>query len=288
MRIAIASGKGGTGKTTVAASLASVWDGPAIVADMDVEAPNLHLFVHPALSEEETVFLEVPRLEESLCIACGRCRDICRFKAIALFGKRLALFPDMCHGCGGCFAVCAQKALAPAQRELGMLQSGMALGQRFIMGRSRIGEAMTPPLLRAVLNRIEGMLEDAPADVLLDSPPGVSCPAMTVAREADVVLLVAEPTPFGFHDFRLAHQAVRELGKPVAVAVNRAGPGTAELAEYCGRHGLPILMELPFEPCAARTYARGELIAEASPAWRERFVTLASRLRDFSRKAKDA
>ena len=288
MRVVIASGKGGAGKTCVTASLAAIWDAPLVAVDTDAEAPNLHLFLPPQIAETKTAMLDVPNMDAEKCVHCEKCRNICTYKAIASFAGRITLFPDMCHGCGGCFAVCAQKALAPAQRELGMLQSGMALGQRFIMGRSRIGEAMTPPLLRAVLNRIEGMLEDAPADVLLDSPPGVSCPAMTVAREADVVLLVAEPTPFGFHDFRLAHQAVRELGKPVAVAVNRAGPGTAELAEYCGRHGLPILMELPFEPCAARTYARGELIAEASPAWRERFVTLASRLRDFSRKAKDA
>ena len=281
MRIAIASGKGGAGKTTVAASLAAVWNGPLILVDMDVEAPNLHLFLHPDLSAEEKVFLEVPRLEEDRCIACGKCRNICRFKAIALFGKRLSIFPDMCHGCGGCFAVCGQNALVEAKRELGVLREGTALGHRFLMGRSRIGEAMSPPLLRALQNRLDSMLLSASADVLLDSPPGVSCPAMTVAREADMILLVAEPTPFGFHDFRLAHQAVRSLGKPIAVVVNRAGLGDAQVAEYCREHELRILAELPFDPDAAGSYSRGELVARTSPEWHERFIALASNVRDF-------
>lgn len=281
MRIAVASGKGGAGKTSVTASLASVWNRPLIVADMDVEAPNLHLFLHPEFFKEETVFLNVPFLDKELCTGCGKCRDICRFKAIALFGKRLNIFPDMCHGCGGCFAVCCENALEPAQRELGVFLEGVALGHRFLMGRSRIGEAMSPPLLRALQKQVQMLLQDIQADVLLDSPPGVSCPAMTVARESDMVLLVAEPTPFGFHDFQLAYQAVSRLGKPVAVVINRVGLGDDRVAEYCRACGLPILAELPFETAAAEAYSRGELIACMSLEWRERFAALASKLQDF-------
>ncbi len=160
MRIAIASGKGGAGKTTVTASLASVWEGPFIAVDADVEAPNLHLFLPPRLEGTETVGLEVPILDPERCTRCGACRDICRYKAIAQFASRLTIFPDMCHGCGGCFAVCPSGALTPGSRELGVLEHGTVLEGRgrFLMGRSRIGEAMTPPLLRVLRGRLDGML----------------------------------------------------------------------------------------------------------------------------------
>ncbi|WP_300832234.1 4Fe-4S binding protein, partial [uncultured Bilophila sp.] len=171
MRIAIASGKGGAGKTTVTASLASVWEGPFIAVDADVEAPNLHLFLPPRLEGTETVGLEVPILDPERCTRCGACRDICRYKAIAQFASRLTIFPDMCHGCGGCFAVCPSGALTPGSRELGVLEHGTVLEGRgrFLMGRSRIGEAMTPPLLRVLRGRLDGMLEEAPGDALIDS-----------------------------------------------------------------------------------------------------------------------
>lgn len=288
MRIAIASGKGGAGKTTVTASLASVWEGPFIAVDADVEAPNLHLFLLPRLEGAETVGLELPILDPERCTRCGACRDICRYKAIAQFASRLTIFPDMCHGCGGCFAVCPSGALTPGSRELGVLEHGTILEGRgrFLMGRSRIGEAMTPPLLRALRGRLDGMLEEAPGDALIDSPPGVSCPAMTVGLDADAVLLVAEPTPFGFHDFKLAHQAFRQLGKPVAVAMNRAAmpdnaAGDESLRAYCREKGLPLLAELPFDRAAAEHYAGGQLVAATSPAWRSRFEALRDALRAF-------
>ena len=184
MRIAIASGKGGAGKTTVTASLASVWDRPFIAVDTDVEAPNLHLFLPPAVEASETVGLEVPILDPERCTLCGACRAICRYKAIAQFASRLTIFTDMCHGCGGCFAVCPSQALTPGSRELGVLDQGTVLEGRgrFLMGRSRIGEAMTPPLLRALRKKLDLMLTAIPADALIDSPPGVSCPAPNANR----------------------------------------------------------------------------------------------------------
>lgn len=295
MRIAIASGKGGAGKTTVAASLAAVWDSSFVAVDTDVEAPNLHLFLSPEIRNSETVALEVPVLKADRCTACGACRDICRYKALALFGNRLAVFPDMCHGCGGCFAVCPEQALEVGARELGVLEEGIIPGSRgrFLMGRSRIGEAMTPPLLRALQRHLDRMPDLQKGDALLDSPPGVSCPAMTVVRDADLILLVAEPTPFGLYDFRLAHMAFEPLRKPMAVVINRIDmpgneSGDQEARRYCAEQGLPVLAELPFERTAAEAYARGNLLAHVASKWRTRFETLRTALRAFATEVRHA
>ncbi len=283
MRIAVASGKGGAGKTSVTASLAYVWDSALIVVDADVEAPNLHLFLPPRIDVRQACALSVPLLIPDLCTHCEQCRDICAYKAIAAFAGKICLFPDMCHGCGGCFAVCPAGALQYGQRELGFLESGTVLDERvrFLMGRSRIGEAMTPPILRHEFIRLEEMLASAPTstDVLIDAPPGVSCPVMTVARDVDMILLTADSTPFGFHDFRLAHQALLPLHKRVCVVINRAGlegnaAGDAAVREYCAEHDLPLLGALPFERVAAEQYAKGGLLATLSPLWQQRFEDL--------------
>ncbi len=301
MRIVIASGKGGAGKTTVSACLAGQWERDLLLVDADVEAPNLHLLLHPHLEEPEPVYLEVPELVTEKCTGCGACRPMCAYGAIAMMGAKPMYFPDMCHGCGGCFAVCPEQALRVAQRELGVLLQGAVVAggkqSAFLMGRTRVGEAMTPPLLRAQERKLAGMLAAHPADVLMDAPPGVSCPAMTAARGADAVLLVAEPTPFGFYDFRLAHAAFAQLECPVAVVVNRAGmEGNTEcendLRKWCADTQLPVLAELPFQRAAANAYAHGLPPTEAQGAtgheWRQRFAELASKLRAFAEGANHA
>ena len=296
MRVVIASGKGGAGKTCVTASLAAIWDAPLVAVDTDAEAPNLHLFLPPQIAETKTAMLDVPNMDAEKCVHCEKCRNICTYKAIASFAGRIALCLGMCHGWGGCFAVCPSGALIHAGRKLGEISSGTALdgSVRFLMGRTRIGESMTPPLLRQELRVLSDMLDDVPGDALIDSPPGVSCPAVTVAREADVILLVADPTPFGFHDFRLAHQAFLPMKRPVAAVINRAGAeGNAEGDEavrlYCREQNIPLLAELPFEREAAEQYASGRLLAELSPAWRRRFEHLRDALRalDATRGAKE-
>ena len=295
MRIVIASGKGGAGKTTVTACLAGQWTGDLLLADADVEAPNLHLLLHPDLEPPEPVFLEVPELAADVCTGCGACRPMCAYGAIAMLGAKPMYFQDMCHGCGGCFAVCPEHALRVARRELGALLLGkVRAGERsvpFLMGRTRVGEAMTPPLLRAQERKLADLLRAHPADVLMDAPPGVSCPAMTAARGADAVLLVAEPTPFGFYDFKLAHAAFAQLGRPLAVVMNRVGmEGNLacedELRAWCAGAGLPVLAELPFQRGAAEAYACGLPPTEAQGAigreWRQRFAGLAAKLRTFA------
>lgn len=282
MRIAVASGKGGAGKTSLVSSLAPVWERPLLLVDADVEAPNLHLFLHPEISREEAVTLPVPELNAEACTLCGRCREICSYKAIAKLGRRLKIFGDMCHGCGGCFAVCPANALRQGFRELGTLSEGKASGRSFLMGRTHIGEAMTPPLLRTLLRRASDLARGV--DTLIDCPPGVSCPAMTVVQRADLVLLAAEPTPFGFHDFSLAVQAFSRAKVPLAVVMNRAKmpgneAGDAQLRDFCRSRGLPLLAEVPFSRTAAEYGAQGGRLCDISEDWHSLFAALAQRLR---------
>ena len=276
MIYAIASGKGGTGKTTVTASLAVLWDRPVMAVDLDVEEPNLHLFLHPELTGEEPAFMEVPERDPERCTLCGQCADFCQFKALSVMGKTLLIFPEMCHGCGGCLLVCPEVALRPGGRELGQIVSGNFRAGRiedagFLMGRLRVGEAMSPPLMRQVKARLP---QGGATDVLIDSPPGVSCPAVNAVMDADVVVLVTEPTPFGLHDFRLAVQAFRPLGKPLGAVINRAGIGDTTVQDFCRAEGIPVWAQLPFNRAVAEAYSRGEVAASAVPEMRAMLLAL--------------
>ena len=283
MIVAIASGKGGTGKTTVAASLAWVWDRPVTAVDLDVEEPNLHLFLKPEISGRETATMEVPVADESKCTYCRACSDLCQFKAISVLGSVLLTFPDMCHGCGGCMAVCPEKALSPGTRELGEISWGSAAGRiGFFMGRLRVGEAMSPPLMRAVIAKLEQTRQEAASDVIIDAPPGTSCPAVNAVLPSDLILLVTEPTPFGFHDFRLAHEAFAPLGKPMGAVINRAGLGDHSVQDYCRSKQLPILVEIPFERRLAEAYSKGQVLAETLPDMRNTFTALMAGLRGLA------
>jgi MinD superfamily P-loop ATPase len=283
MIVAIASGKGGTGKTTVAASLAWVWDRPVTAVDLDVEEPNLHLFLKPEISGRETAAMEVPVADESKCTYCRACSDLCQFKAISVLGSVLLTFPDMCHGCGGCMAVCPEKALSPGTRELGEISWGSAAGRiGFFMGRLRVGEAMSPPLMRAVIAKLEQTRQEAASDVIIDAPPGTSCPAVNAVLPSDLILLVTEPTPFGFHDFRLAHEAFAPLGKPMGAVINRAGLGDHSVQDYCRSRQLPILAEIPFERRLAEAYSKGQVLAETLPDMRNTFTALMAGLRGLA------
>lgn len=278
MRVVIASGKGGTGKTSVAASLAHIWPRDLVAVDLDVEEPNLHLFLHPDLSNSEPAYLMVPELDESLCTHCGACSDLCQFKAVSLMGEVLLAFPEMCHGCGGCVLVCPTGALTESRRELGQVRWGQAGDMRFVGGNLRVGEAMSPPLMRQVHAKVDAMLAQQPADVLADGPPGVSCPAVNAVSGADVILLVTEPTPFGCFDLDLAIKAFSGMGAVMGVVVNRAGLGDESVYKLCARHQIPIWAEIPYSRSAAQAYCAGKPLCQANPEFTEIFTGLANEL----------
>ena len=272
MIVAVASGKGGTGKTTVAANLARV-SGAALL-DCDVEEPNAHLFLKgDPLGAPEVVSIPVPEVDEARCDGCGECGRFCAFKALAVLGRQVLVFSELCHGCGGCERVCPKGAIREVPRRIGVVETFRADGVTLIQGRLDVGVALAPPLIRAVKAKIP-----AEGDAILDAPPGTSCPVVATLREADYVVLVTEPTPFGLNDLRLAVAVVRELRLPFGVVVNRAGSGDDRVQDYCRDEWIPVLAEVPDDRRIAEAYSRGELIVDALPEYRELFHALFNKI----------
>jgi MinD superfamily P-loop ATPase len=273
MILAIASGKGGTGKTTVAVNLARAFETEVQLLDCDVEEPNAHLFLRGGTPAEEIVALPVPEFDESLCDSCGECGRFCAYHAILAFLSKPVLIPEMCHSCGGCALVCPRKAIREVDRRIGVIRETRSENIRLISGSLDVGEAMSPPLIRAVKNRMQ---EGMPA--IIDAPPGTSCPVIAAMRGADFVLLVTEPTPFGLYDLTLAVETVRTLEIPFGVAVNRVGIGDGRVHDYCAREGIEILLEIPDDRRIAEAYSRGELVVDALPEYRTLFSEMAVKL----------
>lgn len=269
MIIAVASGKGGTGKTTVSVNLARVLGSEVHLLDCDVEEPNAHLFLKGSKIKEEIVTIPIPQVDESLCDGCGECGKFCEYHAIVTFGTAPLVFPEMCHGCGGCTMVCPQKAIREIDKRIGVVETVQAGNITLIQGLLDVGVAMAPPLIRAVKARLKNGL---PA--ILDAPPGTSCPVIATLRETDFVVLVTEPTPFGLHDLKLAVDMVRELGIPFGVVVNRVGVGDDRVHLYCNDQKIPVILEIPDDRRIAEVYSRGELIVESLPEYRELFLNL--------------
>jgi MinD superfamily P-loop ATPase len=247
-----------------------------------VEEPNLHLFLKPVITSSREAFMDVPLIDEALCDYCKKCSELCQFKAISVFNKVVLTFPDMCHGCGGCKAICPKEAISWGRRVLGEIVSGTADKAGFIMGRLRVGEAMSPPLIRKVVEIAEEQTRASAEtpDVLFDAPPGVSCPAVNAVMESDVMVLVTEPTPFGVFDLRLAHQAFTPIGKPMGVVVNRAGLGNDEVYRFCRSVNLPIFAEIPYDRAIAEAYANGIIVSRSTNKMKTLFKTLAETIRD--------
>lgn len=273
LRIAVASGKGGTGKTTLAVALALTAPAPALLLDCDVEEPNAALFF-PGFGAEalrEDVTVPVPKVDESSCIACGACAAFCEFKAVIVLGEEALIFPELCHSCGGCVSLCPTKALREEPLAVGSITEGRFGGLRLIQGELRLGAAMSPPVIRAVKRRAAAYLADEGDEArlaIIDCPPGTACPMTSAVRDADLVLLATEPTPFGLHDLRLAHETVRSMGLPAAAVINRCDLGDDGVERYCAAEGLPVVGRIPFDRRAAEAYSSGGTILSASGAYR--------------------
>ena len=270
--ISIASGKGGTGKTTVATNLAKIYKEHITLLDCDVEAPNSHLFIKPKIHKKEKVTTFIPRVDEQVCKSCGRCSDLCQFNAIMQIKNSVLVFPELCHSCMGCMRICPERAITPAQKEIGTVSWGTAGVIALVTGRLRIGEAMSPPLIREV--KRQGMDSTNSYPVIIDAPPGTSCPAIESIKHSDVVILVTEPTPFGLHDLKLAIEVVRVLGIPFGVVINRATIGDKKVYEYCQVESIQILAEIPDDREIAETYSRGTLAVESLTRYRILFHDL--------------
>ncbi len=271
MIISIASGKGGTGKTTVATNLAASLDKEVQFLDCDVEEPNGHLFIQPKITEKKTIYTMVPEVNHDLCNLNRNCVDICRFAAITAIGDEILTFPGMCHSCGGCMVVCTQNAITEGKRELGEIEQGRKNHIHFIHGRLKIGEAMSPPLIKKVRSYIQPDMIS-----IIDAPPGTSCPVIMAMKDVNFVLLVTEPTPFGLHDLKLAVGAVQLLDIPCGLVINRADIGNDSVYQYAKENDIPILMEIPFDRGIAQTYSHGKLIVDEDDHWRLKFQTLYS------------
>jgi MinD superfamily P-loop ATPase len=278
MILAIASGKGGTGKTTVAVNLAVALARPLRLLDCDVEEPNCHVFLDAVTEASESVGVPVPDVDEARCTACGACAEMCQYNAIVSLKTKPLVFPELCHGCGGCRRACPEGAIAEQDREVGVVETGRAGHVVFVQGRLNVGEPMAPPLIRAVKRHAR------PGEPnLLDCPPGTACPMIAAVRGADFVLLVTEPTPFGLHDLRLAVETVRMLGIPLGVVVNRMGVGDDRVHRWCRGEGVPILMEIPDDRRIAEAYSRGELALAAAPHLRGAFVRMFDAIAETAR-----
>lgn len=274
MRIAVASGKGGTGKTTVAVSLAltAAQKNNVTFVDCDVEAPNAHIFLKPDITSTHQAGIPVPLVDEPLCNGCKKCSDICEFSALAVIGKKVLVFSELCHGCGGCSLVCPVRAISERDREIGIIESGKAGKIKFFHAKLKIGEPMSPPLIRKL--KAEAMNDRNNDTVILDCPPGTSCPVIESLKGADRCILVTEPTPFGLNDLELATRTVKEMDIPASVIINRAGIGDGKVKRFCEKTGLKVWMEIPHSRAVAEAYSRGVPLIEAMPEVKTKFNML--------------
>ena len=280
MIISVASGKGGTGKTTVAVNLAlSLIDSHSVqFLDCDVEEPNAHFFLNIHALQSKPVFLPVPEIIEEKCTYCGKCAEVCAYNAIAVLKDNVLVFPELCHGCGGCTLLCPEQAIKEKGQKIGVIEYGSENNLQFIHGKLDIGQAMSPPIIREVKKHI-----NAAQTIIIDVPPGTSCPVIEAVKGSDVSLLVTEPTPFGLNDLRLAVETLRILKIPFGVVVNRADIGDRQVQNYCLKENIPVLMTIPMDKNIAVAYSEGKTIIETQPSYKQKFLELFKKIKKLKK-----
>ena len=271
MILSMASGKGGTGKTTVAVNMAlSVSENQKLqFLDCDVEGPNAHFFIKAELDKEKIAYLPCPEIDENKCTFCGRCAEICAYNALAVLKESVLTFPELCHGCGACKLFCPEDAIKEIGRRIGVIQKGHAGNIFFISGKLDVGQAMSPPLIRQIKKMI-----DHQQDVILDVPPGTSCPMVEAVKGSDHTLLVTEPTPFGLNDLKLSVDTLRQMEIPFSVVLNRSRSASSIIHEYCRKEKIPLVMEIPLDRKIAEAYSKGEALVDIDPSYKIRFLAL--------------
>jgi MinD superfamily P-loop ATPase len=273
MIVSVASGKGGTGKTLVAVNMAlSV--GSVQLLDCDVEEPNAHLLLNPDLRKMEPVYCLIPLVNEELCNHCGECSRFCQYNAIFVTSEKTLVFPELCHSCGGCAIVCPKKAINYEKHRIGALKFGSAGDLKLVYGELEIGKPMAVPVIKAVKKQIE-----EGKNVILDSPPGTSCPFIETVRDSDFCVLVTEPTPFGLHDLKITVQVLRNMAIPFGIVINRAGIGDKKVYEYCKEENLSVLLKIPYKRRIAELYSRGVPFSLEMPKWKAKFQALYNEIR---------
>jgi MinD superfamily P-loop ATPase len=246
--------------------------------DCAVEVPTAHLFLHPEIEQVEEVTTFIPEIDDELCTGCKKCAEICRFRALTVVSGKVLVFPELCHSCGGCVEVCEEGAVGDGSRELGRVESGTAGDILFSHGRLRVGEAMSPPLIQKVRS-----IESNNGITIIDAPPGTSCPVIAAIKGADFVLMVTEPTPFGLHDLKLGVEAIKILGIPCGLVINRSDIGDNGVRDFAAAEDIPVLLEIPFDRRIAEAYSTGKLIIEVQPEWADKFRDLYNRIEILAR-----
>ena len=274
MIISIASGKGGTGKTTVAVNMALSLRNVQLL-DCDVEEPNVHLLLPPKINETKPVYILTPRIDEEKCDHCGKCSEFCQFNALFVTPEKVLFFPELCHGCGGCMLVCPKKAITEKNVKIGVVKKGVAGDVELVYGELNVGEPMPGPVIRNVKRQIKSS-----KNAIIDSPPGASCPVIESVHRSDYCLLVSEPTPFGLHDLKIMAQVLEELNIPFGVIINRAGIGDRKIYDFCEEKNVPILLEIPFQRKVAELYSRGIPFVAEMPEWKRKFQLLMGNIKE--------
>jgi MinD superfamily P-loop ATPase len=277
MIVSVASGKGGTGKTSVAVNMA-LSIGNIQLLDCDVEEPNDHIFLKPKISYVQPVTVSIPLVNETLCDRCGKCADFCQYNALFVGSDEVLVFPDLCHNCGGCALVCPEAAIDEVTHKIGTLKLGTIGNVELIYGELEVQKPMAGPIIKEVKRCIKGGM-----DAILDSPPGTSCPVIQTVEDSDFCILVTEPTPFGLHDLKIIVQVLESMEIPSGVIVNRAGVGDRKVYEFCQGKNIPILLEIPYDKRIAELYSRGIPFSQEMPEWRAKFQALFNTIRGLTK-----